>query len=398
MDRGSIDVIYASALWYGPTKVNCHYLAERLSVDHAVLFVESVGARAPRVHDWRRLVPRALRVLAPLRRVGTRLWVFSPLPLPLYAGRGARANSTWIGIQVRLAVALRGWRVGVCWVFHPFGLGTTRALRGGGSIYYCVDDYASNPGVDEATIRALERDVAREASVTLVTNDTLVERFRGVAREVRVLPNVADTELFARDFTGASHPLLAVLDALPRPRIGYLGNLAAYKIDLPLIVEIAQRKPDWSLVLVGPRNLGDVDQLVRAHGVPSNVHFMEAVPHDLAPAVIDRFDVALLPAARHKVMNASFPLKFFEYLLRGRPVVARPIPSLAPFGAWFTSATSAGDFTDAIGQAVRSDSAEAGASRRAFALGFGWTARMRELVELRGRILGAPAAGGPSAR
>ena len=387
MARRRVDVIYGSALWYGATKVNCHHLAERLAETHDVLFVESSGARMPRAHDWQRVLPRLLRVLQPIRAVGPRLWLLSPVPLPLYAGRGAWLNSRWIGWQVRLLLALRGWQAEVCWLFHPFGIGVARAIRARRLIYYCVDDYAANPGVDAATVRDLERAAAREASVTIVTNQAVATRFDGLSRDVRVLSNVADTELFAGDAGSERHPVLAPLDALPHPRLGYLGNLAAYKIDLDLVADLARRRPDWSIVLVGPRNQGDVETRVGSGGMPRNVHFFPAVAHALAPAVIARFDVGLLPSAHHDVMQASFPLKFFEYLLCGLPVVARPIPALEPFRAWFTPATSAADFEEAVAGALHADSAGERDARRRFAMGFGWGERMKVLEEIR---LGAP--------
>ena len=79
-----VDLVYGSALWFTESRVSSHHLTERLSSERPVLYVESVGARAPRAHEWRRIVPRLLRSFRPLRRVGRQLWVFSPLPLPAY--------------------------------------------------------------------------------------------------------------------------------------------------------------------------------------------------------------------------------------------------------------------------------------------------------------------------
>src|SRR5438445_13457923 len=105
-----MDVIYGSAQFFATTKVNCHHLAERLAQERRVLFVESVGARMPGVGEWRRAVPRLARSIRPLRRVGPKLWLYSPLPLPLYRAGGARLNSRWVGWQVRTLLRLRGWR------------------------------------------------------------------------------------------------------------------------------------------------------------------------------------------------------------------------------------------------------------------------------------------------
>src|SRR5204862_2062895 len=135
------------------------------------------------------------------------------------------------------------------------------------------------------------------------------DRLSADAKRVTVVPNVADTELFARDVNGAGHPTIANIDHLRRPRMGYLGNLASYKIDLALVYELAQRRPDWTFVLAGPRNMGDTKGHVVDTGAPPNVALVGPVPFDHAPAAMDRFDVCLLPSARHEVMSASFPLK-----------------------------------------------------------------------------------------
>lgn len=386
-EGGLVDLVYGSALWFTESRVNCHHLTERLAAERPVLYVESVGARTPRVHEWRRVVARLFRSLRPLRRVGPQLWIYSPLPLPAY-GRGAEVNSRWVGRQVRALLALRGWSVDACWAFHPMGLGTATATGPRGVIYYCVDDYAANPGVDADAVRRMEGALAGLAALTITTGEPLAARLRAVARRVDVLPNVADTELFGRAFGGASHPVLDALDALPRPRLGYLGNLTAYKVDLELVEEIARLRPDWTVALVGPTNRGDVAAAFGGRASPANVHWLGEVPHRLAPAVIDRFDVALLPSAGHQIMQASFPLKFFEYLLRGKPVVARPLPALAPYVEWLDLADDAEGFVLAACKRLAEGQGEGSERRRAFAQGFGWTERMERLRVLRAEVVG----------
>ena len=382
-----MDLVYGSALWGGSTKVNCHHLAEQLAQRGPVVFVESVGARLPNVREWRRLGPRLVRSLVPLRRIGPNLWLFSPLPLPLYRGKSLAVNSRWVGRQVGALLRLRGWRLDTSWVFHPMGLGAARRAKARGLIYYCIDDYSSNPGTDPTAIRALERELVKEADVTLVTGSPLAERLRPLARRILVLPNVIDTELFGVDASSEHNPVVMAIDRLPRPRVGYLGNLAAYKIDIDLIFEIARRRPAWSVVLVGPRNQGDVREAINKNGSPPNVAFAGEVPHRLAPAVIDRFDVALLPAAHHEVMLASFPLKFFEYLSRGRPVVARPLPALDPFREWYYEAVTADDFVAAIERRLAVDSPADADRRRLYAQRFAWHDRMVFLRQLREELL-----------
>lgn len=390
---GTLDVVYASALWYASTKVNCHHLAERLSEKTPVLFVESVGARRPRAHEWRRIFPRLLRTLRPLRKVRKNLWVFSPLPLPLYTGRGIEKNSSWVGLQVGILTRLLGWGIEALWVFHPMGLGTARRLKSRACVYYCVDDYSANPGVDPAAVLAMEQQVGDFADAIIVTGVPLVAKFSRHPDKVSVLPNVADRKLFLTPNRG-SHPILERIKGLPRPRVGYVGNLAAYKIDMKLVAQLAAARPDWTIVLVGPTNQGDVDRVIGGATMPTNVHFVGEVPHEAVPAVVKAFDVAILPSAQHDVMLASFPLKFFEYLLTGVPVVAKPIPALQPFLEAFDSATSSQEFVAAIQRRLEHDPPEEAARRQAFACRFNWDDRMDVLWELRSGLIGrAPRSG-----
>ena len=382
-----IDIVYGSALWYAPTKVNCHHLAERLSASHRVLFVESVGARTPRLHEWRRLLPRLLRTFVPLRRVAPRIWLFSPLPLPLYRREGLMRNSAWVGWQVRTILALWRKRVEAAWIFHPMGLGTARKVGARGVVYYCIDDHAANPGVDAAQIRGMELALVREADHTIVTAKPLADRLTSDARRVSTVPNVADTDVFARDVSKAQHPVLAAIERLPKPRLGYLGNLAAYKIDLSLVYELARKRPDWTFVLAGPRNMGDTRNNIVEDGAPPNVAFVGPVPFEFAPAAMDRFDVCLLPSAQHEVMGASFPLKFFEYLMRGKPVVARRLPTLEPYRDWFAGADTVDEFERAIAHELRSDTPAAAARRREFASSTGWSEKMEQLRGIRAEVL-----------
>ena len=234
------------------------------------------------------------------------------------------------------------------WTHGARRSGVAEHLRPHGLVYYCVDDYTANPGVDAVALRRFEQQLVSASDVTLVTAEALAKRLSPWTHSLHLLPQAVDTDLFLRDTSRDEHPVLAALDQIPRPRVGYLGNLATYKIDLELVKAIADRRPEWSIVLIGPRDQGDVANTVATAALPPNVHLLEAVPHALTPATIDRFDVCLLPSADHEVIRASFPLKFFEYLLRGRPVVSRPLPALASHRAWYREAYTALEFVEAI--------------------------------------------------
>src|SRR5262245_50136958 len=151
-------VVLASAVWDTTNPVNAHHIARRLAAaGHRVLFVDSSGLRAPALvgsaHDRRRVLARVSRGLAGARRVAPDLDVLSPLTLPAGWPEPLRSVSQWLyGRAVRAASMPRP----VVWAMLPTQLAAAQSLGPRLLVYHAVDDYAANPGVDAAWLRACE--------------------------------------------------------------------------------------------------------------------------------------------------------------------------------------------------------------------------------------------------
>jgi glycosyltransferase involved in cell wall biosynthesis len=162
-------------------------------------------------------------------------------------------------------------------------------------------------------------------------------------RPVRYDPNCVDLALFTAPVTADDHPLLA---HVPHPRIGFVGTLAAYKVDAALLAELSEAEPGRSIVLVGPREDGD-PALTRVLGQP-NVYHVGPQPYDELPALMRTFAVGIIPACTGGYAQMMFPMKFFEYLAAGVPVVSTALPALADY----TSVAAVVDRTEFV-EAVR---------------------------------------------
>jgi glycosyltransferase involved in cell wall biosynthesis len=103
-------------------------------------------------------------------------------------------------------------------------------------------------------------------------------------------------------------------------------------MNFELLREIAERRPDWSIVLVGEVGEGDpwTDSEV-LRGLP-NLHLLGPRPYQDLPAYLKGMDVALLPNSINEYTDSMFPMKFFEYLASGRPVVSVALKALKDFG------------------------------------------------------------------
>jgi glycosyltransferase involved in cell wall biosynthesis len=132
---------------------------------------------------------------------------------------------------------------------------------------------------------------------------------------VSLVPNAANFHLFNQ----ALDKNLQVHQAIPsgRKTIGYLGNIER-RIDFHLLLQLMERLSDFQLIMAGPIELKYVPEEVLHH---PRIKFIGAVAHEDAPSVLKGFDVAIIPFLIDEVSDGIYPLKLFEYLATGKPIL-----------------------------------------------------------------------------
>ncbi len=205
----------------------------------------------------------------------------------------------------------QGW---VRWVFPDAAL-----------VYECYDEYSYAPdGSALPKIWKLESVLLRAADLTLVTATALLERRRGLAKAIHLIPNgIPDC------FLDEPRPLADSIDGITRPRIGYVGVIRK-PMHMSLLRSVFEKHPDWQLVLVGPVQNDSGIEVIR--GLP-NVHIVGPRPFELLPAIMRKLDVGLIPHQINPFSEGLRPLKLAEYLSAGIPVVATRLPELSGMDA-----------------------------------------------------------------
>jgi glycosyltransferase involved in cell wall biosynthesis len=115
------------------------------------------------------------------------------------------------------------------------------------------------------------------------------------------------------------------LEAIPTPRIGYIGALSDFKVDFALIQSVATARPDWHWVVIGTEREGQHSPLVDALRALPNVHFLGDKPYADLPDYLRGFDVGTQPTLINDYTRSMFPMKYLEYLAAGVPVVSTPL-------------------------------------------------------------------------
>jgi glycosyltransferase involved in cell wall biosynthesis len=366
--------------WDTELWTNQHHLMSRLARENRVLFVESLGLRRPQLagRDLTRIARRLRRGLAP-PRASDGLYVLSPLVLPLHGHPAVRAvNRGLLRIQVRRAVRRLGMRRPILWAYVPQAEVLIETLDPELVVYHCVDDIAAQEGVDRASFRAAERRFAARADLVLASAPALAARMRELSGNVLYAPNVADTELFARalDRGDPGDPAVA---ALPRPCVVFTGAIVAKKLDVPLLAALARARPEWSFALVGPVGAGDPGTDVSALSEEPNIHLLGRRTYTQLPDVLRAADAGLIPYARNPLTESIFPMKVYEYLAAGLPVVATPLPALADV-AEVATAPDAEGIARLLEEAIATDGPARREERSRIAAAHSWERRLEEIA------------------
>ena len=381
-------ILMANASWDSSSRINCHHIAARLSNEHRVLFVESIGVRRPSLasrRDLGKVLRRLQSAVRGIRRCSPNLTVLSPLLVPGLENAGVNALNARL-LEFQIGIATADWPDAsphALWTFTPaFGPAAARlnsALR----VYQCVDEHAAYPGAPEC-MDSLEEALMARSDVILTTSRPLFESRKAMHPNVVCLPNVADTDLFERAQDGSVQVPQDLID-IRRPIIGFVGNISAFKIDPVLLRRVADINPDMSFVLIGEVGLGESTTSLEPLDGVRNIHLLGPRPYKDLPRYLKGFDVCMIPFVVNGVTTKCLPMKLFEYMASGKPIVATATPPLVEYADQCYLARDHEEFSSALQRALEEPSRGREAYQRIrTARAHGWSEQVRQL----GRILG----------
>ena len=203
-------------------------------------------------------------------------------------------------------------------------------------------DWAADGVDDPAWLYDRQAELVRRADVVTAVSNVLVADCRALGVQAMHIPNGCDPEHFA-----GPRPEPAVLRDIPRPRVAFSGAWNPHRVDAALVSAVASALPAFSFLVIGS-----------ARGGPPcapNVHAVGAVDYSELPAYLQASDIGVVPYRDSPFNAASCPLKVYEYLAAGLPVVASNIDVGDLPGELVRRADDGDSFAAAISELARRD-------------------------------------------
>ncbi|WP_445631190.1 UDP-galactopyranose mutase [Nostoc sp. DSM 114167] len=212
----------------------------------------------------------------------------------------------------------------ICWYYTPMAIAFTRHLQPQAVVYDCMDELSAFHGASP-TLKNYEAELFSRADLVFTGGQSLYESKVNQHPNVYAFPSSVDVPHF-----GQARNLQEPEDQahIPHPRLGFFGVIDE-RMDIELLAGIAEARPDWHLVIIGPVVKIDPATLPQHE----NIHYLGGRDYKQLPAYLAGWDLAMLPFARNESTRFISPTKTPEYLAAGRPVVSTSIRDVVrPYG------------------------------------------------------------------
>lgn len=314
-----------------------------------------------------------------LEEVCPGIFVYTPLPLLPFANL-----QPWINKlnQLLLARALKkvliklGFVKPILWTYLPNNIDILKSIPHSQLIYDCVDEHASFPGFIKAeVVLKMENRLLNQAEVIFASAQELYNRRVTHCQNIHLINNGADVEHF-RQALNEDLVIPTEIASLPKPIIGYIGAISSW-LDQELIKALVLAHPKWSIVLVGPQDIDLTD--LKAF---SNIYFVGPKPYEVLPTYLKAFDLCLIPFKINDLTINVNPVKLYEYLSAGKPVLSTALPEVLKFSDYLAIANNQEEFVALATQEITEDNSQKVQKRQKVAFANSWDLRFKQMLKI----------------
>lgn len=295
----------------------------------------------------------------------------------IYNSKLSKDNISFLLHSIYLLNKCCGFRDTFSIVDLPFWSDVVLNMKSNKVIYDCMDFHAGFETNSNEMLRQEEL-LLEQSNLVITTAQTLSDLIAD-KRDNIIIRNAAEVEFFSTKETET------ILNKQDKVTIGYYGAVAEW-FDVELFKISAKSLPEYDFILIGnvTTDLGDLSNL-------SNVKIIGEVPYKNLPAYLNGIDICLIPFKIIELTRCTNPVKVYEYLAAGKPVVATGMPEVELLSDYVHIGYNREEFIEKIKYAVTEiDNMKLSEFRRFWALTQDWSARATQLENELGKLNLAP--------
>ncbi|MFW0862339.1 MAG: glycosyltransferase family protein [Candidatus Komeilibacteria bacterium] len=267
----------------------------------------------------------------------------------------------------------------IVWSYNPLITDYFEKLNATSYIFDAVDDWSIHPSyqIIKDKLQANYTLIAEKSDIIFTVAKELGRKFN--KDKTYWVPNGIDINHYAKKYSLVDKEIADI----PKPIIGYIGVILG-RLDEKIITYLAEHNPNKSIVLAGSfkGKLKHWDkELIKKLQSYANIYLLGYIPYSKAPMYIQQFDVAIIPHKADTYVGTTNPMKMYEYLVCGRPIVATPAPGIDMFEEIRVASTPE-DFNKEVIKALKDNTEEKEEIRVELVKDHTWKERVNKMLEL----------------
>lgn len=328
-----------------------------------------------------KMINRWKNWLKGLREIEERIYLLAPPPTLPFGNKYRfinKVNQKLIARTIKKAIKKfnNSYEIDL-FTFLPSAIDLLSHFKFNKIIYDCVDDHASFTGLIKAeTVLQMEKELLGRASVSFATAERLLEDRKSWSNNMHLIPNGAEYEHFSKSIDTVDIP--GEIKALKQPIIGFVGGIGDW-IDINLMTTVAKDLPELDFVFIGPI-LTDINSLKELN----NVKFFGSKEYKDLPKYIGQFSACIMPFKINKLTESVNPIKMFEYLSAGKPIISTPLKEVIKYSEYIEITSNEEEMVEAIEKILHNDENDESKilARQQVGRDNSWDSRWDEIISL----------------
>jgi glycosyltransferase involved in cell wall biosynthesis len=374
-------VAFGPSDWWAHNPSCATHIMQRLSETNRIIYINPISSDLLAVRTRKRLLTRIDRkfksILKFVRRANNNLYVLSPLFLP-FQGNPALdwVNNTLLKFQLKILMSFLGIKRPLLWIENVRAADFIESFNWQLVLYHISDLFTECPYThNKEKLELREKKTSKASDILICVSKELYASKHSQRDNVFYIPHGVDFELFRE--AAQKEEKIEELVSVPKPIAGYFGTMTAYN-DIELLLWCARNLPDVSFVFAGEITGGDYSEL----GKLNNVYLLGRMQYEKIPQLCACFDVCMLQWKMNRWIECCNPLKMFEYMASGKPIVSVPIKEAMRYSDIISIAHDKEQFAKAIRWELQNDTSERTRKRIEIAKNHSWDKHVEKISEL----------------